>query len=97
MAKKINAEPSGPGVVERMPNSRNDDASYLALLAMTRLFLSPKMHISPNLHPRFIRVMEDFLTQGFANTDDLKPHIQRIEAFLTAKGISCLLKVETRF
>jgi hypothetical protein len=95
MVKKKIMETSGPGVMERMPSTRKKEALYFALLAMTRLFLSQNMQIFPEIHPRFVQVMKDFLTQGFTNPDDIKPHIQRIEAFLTVNGISCLLKVET--
>jgi hypothetical protein len=67
-----------------MPESRNEKASYLALLAMTRLFLGQKIHKSPNLNPRFIQVLEDFLAQGVTNPEDIRPQLQRIEAFLSA-------------
>jgi hypothetical protein len=83
MVKKKIRKLSESGVSSRVLKSQKEKGSYLALLAMTRLFMEQKIPRSPNLNQRFILVMESFLVQKFCNFDEIRPHLHRIEAFLT--------------
>jgi hypothetical protein len=85
MAIKKTLVRPGPEIIEMVPETREvQKASYLALLAMTRLFLDRETALPSSLPPRFIQVMEEFIARGFSDHDEIRPHLRRIEAFLSA-------------